>query len=528
VLIGAFAAYICKMYHAPFERTLRFDFEFFMTFLLPPIIFEAGYNMNVRAFFGNLGPTAFFAFIGTFASTFIVGGIVWYAGQLGYCYPLGLLASLTFGSLISATDPVTVLAVFSKLGVKVDLFSMVFGESVLNDAVAIVLSRTLLSFNEPGAAVDGPAIKAAALSFVIIFVGSSLIGIFFGCLASIVYKYLGLRFHHAHINMETSLTFVFPWAAYYMTEALELSGIVAILMAGITMALFMRHSLSKAAASSTTAVYKVIAQIAETYVFVYLGMAFVVFPIFDHVDWPLFGIALIACFIGRLHTVVGSALTNCLVKCDKRRSISPQYTFLLWFSGLRGGVAFALASVSYGNNDFPNRCGGLADVGPLTAEQAAANGQECVVNDGLVILQTTLLIAAFTIFVFGGAITDVAIKLKVLEDKSPAGLRKAKSESHVGTSDVWFRIDRVLTPFLSVGKMDQRVADRDHVYKVLSHEHSTVADLDWYFRQENEWALARMLEHITNVQSRFRGILERKNKRMANGSSPTKGQNYSA
>ena len=203
VLIGAFAAYICKMYHAPFERTLRFDFEFFMTFLLPPIIFEAGYNMNVRAFFGNLGPTAFFAFIGTFASTFIVGGIVWYAGQLGYCYPLGLLASLTFGSLISATDPVTVLAVFSKLGVKVDLFSMVFGESVLNDAVAIVLSRTLLSFNEPGAAVDGPAIKAAALSFVIIFVGSSLIGIFFGCLASIVYKYLGLRFHHAHINMET-------------------------------------------------------------------------------------------------------------------------------------------------------------------------------------------------------------------------------------------------------------------------------------------------------------------------------------
>ena len=89
---------------------------------------------------------------------------------------LGLLASLVFGSLISATDPVTVLAVFQALGVKVDLFSMVFGESVLNDAVAIVLSRTLLSFNSPDAHVDAASIAAAVLSFVVIFLGSALIG----------------------------------------------------------------------------------------------------------------------------------------------------------------------------------------------------------------------------------------------------------------------------------------------------------------------------------------------------------------
>ena len=94
----------------------QFDFEFFMVYLLPPIIFEAGFNMNVKAFIDNIGPTMFYAFVGTFASTFIVGGIVWYAGQIGLCYPLGLLASLVFGSLISATDPVTVLAVFQVCG----------------------------------------------------------------------------------------------------------------------------------------------------------------------------------------------------------------------------------------------------------------------------------------------------------------------------------------------------------------------------------------------------------------------------
>ena len=75
-----------------------------MTWLLPPIIFEAGYNMNVGAFVENMGPTMFFAFVGTFASTFVVGGLVWYAGQLGLCYPLGLLASLTFGEPRIARD----------------------------------------------------------------------------------------------------------------------------------------------------------------------------------------------------------------------------------------------------------------------------------------------------------------------------------------------------------------------------------------------------------------------------------------
>ena len=104
------------------------------------------------------------------------------------CYPLSVLASLTFGSLISATDPVTVLAVFSKLGVHVDLFSMVFGESVLNDAVAIVLSRTILSFNVPGTEVNSETLGAAVVSFFVIFVGSLLIGAVFGLLCTWTFK----------------------------------------------------------------------------------------------------------------------------------------------------------------------------------------------------------------------------------------------------------------------------------------------------------------------------------------------------
>lgn len=96
-----------------------------MIWLLPPIIFEAGYNMNRKAFFDNIFPTTLFAFFGTVFSAFVVAGILFECGKVGYTHPFGGLAALTFGSLISATDPVTVLAVFQALGVKVDLFSMV-------------------------------------------------------------------------------------------------------------------------------------------------------------------------------------------------------------------------------------------------------------------------------------------------------------------------------------------------------------------------------------------------------------------
>ena len=153
--------------------------------------------MDAKAFFANIAPTIFFAFVGTFLSTFVVGGWVYYFGQLGWGYPMALLPCLVFGSLISATDPVTVLAVFQALGVKVDLFSMVFGESVLNDAVAIVLSETLLTFQTPMPGVSfSSRVVAAVVQFCSIFGWSLVIGALYGAASAYVLKVADLR-HHA-------------------------------------------------------------------------------------------------------------------------------------------------------------------------------------------------------------------------------------------------------------------------------------------------------------------------------------------
>ena len=386
----------------------QFDAEFFFRWLLPPIIFEAGYNMDSGAFFASIWPTMFFAFIGTFLSTFVVGGVLWCAGQYGLCYPMSLLASLTFGSIISATDPVTVLAVFSALGVKVDLFSMVFGESVLNDAVAIVLSRTILPFKT--VPVTAASVSNAVGLFFILFIGSTIIGMVAGVLATVTFRTLALNAHgDQHKFVEFALSFCFPWVSYFIAEWIELSGIVAILFCGIVMATFTRRLMSDTAYLLTRDVYKSVAFLAETFVFVYLGMATITFPIFKATAWGLVVVSMLACFLGRMHIYLGSFITNCFRDASSSPGpISYAYMFVMWFSGLRGGVAFALAAMSYERRDFPERCGGLA-----------AN-VECPfdVTDSTALLQGTMVIAVFTIFIFGGAVTKVAVELDVLEPKA--------------------------------------------------------------------------------------------------------------
>ncbi|KAL6040413.1 hypothetical protein STEG23_015194, partial [Scotinomys teguina] len=126
-------------------RKVTFDPEVFFNILLPPIIFYAGYSLKRRHFFRNLGSILAYAFLGTAISCFVIGSIMY--GCVTLMKVTGQLAGdfyftdcLLFGAIVSATDPVTVLAIFHELQVDVELYALLFGESVLNDAVAIVLS----------------------------------------------------------------------------------------------------------------------------------------------------------------------------------------------------------------------------------------------------------------------------------------------------------------------------------------------------------------------------------------------------
>ncbi|KAA6419187.1 MAG: CPA1 family transporter: sodium ion proton, partial [Trebouxia sp. A1-2] len=138
---------------AGLQAALRFSPAAFFYGLLPPIVFAAGFTLKKRDFFRNFGTISVFAVPGTFISALFFGFVTYglVAIKVVKRSHLGtapLIECLLYGALISATDPVATLSIFSDMDVPPVLYNLVFGESVLNDATAIVLFRTLEEFYE--------------------------------------------------------------------------------------------------------------------------------------------------------------------------------------------------------------------------------------------------------------------------------------------------------------------------------------------------------------------------------------------
>ncbi|XP_060597483.1 sodium/hydrogen exchanger 6-like, partial [Ruditapes philippinarum] len=213
---------------APLEKTVTFDPEIFFNVFLPVIIFEAGYSMKRRHFFKNFGAIVMYAFIGTTVSCMAVGGLMFAFTRF---LPMTFTVNdcFFFGAIISATDPVTVLAIFNDLNVDVTLYALVFGESVLNDAVAIVLSGSVLTFEESSVEAYGKE-KSAGFSvhaffkalgnFAGIFGGAFLIGSLIGMATALLTKYTKIR---EFPLLETALFFLMSYASFQTAEATGLT-----------------------------------------------------------------------------------------------------------------------------------------------------------------------------------------------------------------------------------------------------------------------------------------------------------------
>ncbi|KAJ3473375.1 hypothetical protein NLI96_g13031 [Meripilus lineatus] len=122
------------------REMLTFKHTLFFNLLLPPIILNSGYELKQANFFRNFGTILTFAFLGTFISAVGVGVLVYIYSFLGLeSLEVTLIECLIFGSTLSATDPVTILAIFNQYKVDPKLYTVIFGESLLNDAVSIVM-----------------------------------------------------------------------------------------------------------------------------------------------------------------------------------------------------------------------------------------------------------------------------------------------------------------------------------------------------------------------------------------------------
>lgn len=341
VLIGTLLGLFVKLlaYHdvANWRSEETFPPTMFFLILLPPIIFESGYNLHKGDFFQNIGTIVLFAVIGTAISAMLFGGCIYLLGKADVVYRLNLVESFAFGSLISAVDPVATLAIFQAIDVDQILYMLVFGESMLNDAVSIVLTTTILELSHPEMATGsgGVMFLHGLWRFCLMFFASAGIGVVFGIVSTMLLKFIDLR---KTPSLEFGMMLIFSYTPYALAEGLHLSGIMAILFCGIVMSHYTHLNLSPVTQITTQLTFRTIAFIAETCVFAYLGMA--IFS-FQHIVKPAFvvwSIVLVLC--GRAANIYPLSF---LANYFREHKITPKMQFIMWFSGLRGAVSFALS-----------------------------------------------------------------------------------------------------------------------------------------------------------------------------------------
>mmetsp|Transcript_16709 Transcript_16709/g.34898 ORF Transcript_16709/g.34898 Transcript_16709/m.34898 type:complete len:1258 (+) Transcript_16709:259-4032(+) len=235
ILVGVMGYLILQnMPHVQFA----FDGDMFLRIMVPPIVFEAAVKINKRSFHRHIIPITIYAIVGTLVSTTFTAFIL-HKGSMSFnwCTTIPLRESLIFGSLISSIDPIAVLSVLNNMGMTDSdtIYVLIFGESLLNDGVAIVLFQTLVHFLDESLEVDRDAIFDATMHFVVVAVGSLAVGVLSGACATVYFNLM----HGCQTPMvEVIMFFCWAFIPYYICDMVEWSGIVAIVANGFVMDLY--------------------------------------------------------------------------------------------------------------------------------------------------------------------------------------------------------------------------------------------------------------------------------------------------
>ena len=373
---------------------LTFSSTTFFLFLLPPIIFNCGFHMNRTLFFPLFPAISLFAIVGTIISTAVVGSSLFILSSAGFTgtFKPTLPETLAFGALISATDPVSTLSVFQAKRVDPLLFYLVFGESVMNDAAALVLYETMAKF--VGEKPDLGMIAQAVLEFIVVFFCSTLLGVICGIVSSFVTCRVDMR---PTPLLESSLFILIVYTPFFTAEVLGLSGIVTILFTAITVKCYASKNLSPETRELMDGIFRLLAHICETAIFLELGLSVFGMSSVDNYHWRFVLWTVVFCLLGRSVNVypLSFVVNVCGLVGPSNGSAGgiPRKTqHMLFLSGLRGAVAFACATT------FPNDHGN---------------------RDAFVV--TTMAVVLVTVFVMGGgtetALDVLGIKTGVVEEE---------------------------------------------------------------------------------------------------------------
>ncbi len=301
--------------------------ELIMFVLLPALIFESALHLDGRQLKQNLVPVVALAVPGLLLSTVVTGLIVWLATGIDLAY------AFLLGSILSATDPVAVVALFKRLGAPSRLTVLVEGESLLNDATAIVLSRILLGVIAAGV-MTGTTVLQGVMDFVVVFAGGFIVGL---VMAMAVAWLLGRI--RSDANVEITLTTILAYLSFIVAEELfHLSGVMAVVAAGLTVGGLGQAKISPEVKEYFEHFWEYMGYVATAIIFLLVGLR-----------TDLGGLASVAGIL--VWVVVGMLVSRALAvfglmpainRLFGAELVAPKYRMVMYWGGLRGAIALAI------------------------------------------------------------------------------------------------------------------------------------------------------------------------------------------
>ncbi|KAL7125608.1 hypothetical protein ABFS83_14G128300 [Erythranthe nasuta] len=339
------------------SKILVFDVELFFTYFLPPIIFNAGLQVKKDHFFKNLTNIMLFGAFGTLISFFITS-----FGSKLFFETLGignfeLKDYLAIGAIFSATDSICTLQVLNQDELPL-LYSLVFGEGVVNDATSVVLFNAIQKFDLSH--INAMIVFKFIRHFFYLFTASTLLGVAIGLLSAYIIK--KLNFGRDSAYHELALMILMAYLSYILAELFEFSGILTVFICGIVMSHYTLYNVNTLSRVTATHAFATMSVIAERFIYLYLGM-----DALDIEKWKAVSkspgssvgtstMMLSLVMLGRASFVFPlSFLSNLLTKSERDKLSLKQQLAIFWSGLMRGAVPMALSYNQFGKSGDDNK-----------------------------------------------------------------------------------------------------------------------------------------------------------------------------
>lgn len=334
VVVGALLAWLGDHvgFLAPLaDLSVNPEVVFFV--FLPALVFQSAFHLDARALRENLTPTLMLAVPGLLISTAVIGAVMHTAAPwVGVDFTWA--EALLLGSILSATDPVAVIALFSQLGAPKRLTVLVEGESLFNDATAIVLSRIIIAVMAAGV-MDAGTLMVGGVQFLAVFFGGLVVGWVLAILAGFLMGEV-----EEDSFLEITLTTILAFLSFFIAEhLLHVSGVMAVVAAGVVLGGWGHAKISPSVAAYLEHFWDYMAGVANALIFLLVGLTVDFGSLAANL--PVLAWVVVAMLVSRAAVIYG--LVPWVGKIPGSDPIDRRYQTVMFWGGLRGGIALAIA-----------------------------------------------------------------------------------------------------------------------------------------------------------------------------------------